>query len=113
MAVIIPLTLGGYKYIIILDIGTKGILGSTYFSKYCLTDFLWMFALHNAILLIWSDKPNIIWTIWVFLLGASLELMQYYKLINGTFDLWDIISYLLAIVLSYLIYYLILFFTRL
>lgn len=69
-------------------------------------DFLWAFALGNSILLIWRNSPRINSTIFLllcFLFSCVFEYLQYSKVLAGTYDSLDILTYLIGFVLSFLI----------
>ena len=63
---------------------------------------LWLFSYLFIIDSIWGkDKSFIYWCFLCFLpiIAILSELMQYFKLLSGTFDILDLISYSFAIVL--------------
>lgn len=66
-----------------------------YFVKYCLSDMLWYSALLLSQTLFLTNKN--LGTIIIFYVAAStpfvLELLQYMKIIPGTFDIIDICVY--------------------
>ena len=75
------------------------------FLKFYLPDFLWAFSLACglSVLLTPFEKNVILSTVTVFLSGLIYELLQYLKIIGGTFDLIDILMYLLAAFAVFLI----------
>lgn len=72
-----------------------------------LPDFLWLFALLNALGLIWRENWNtyVSWSLFTFLGALGTELAQKTSLIPGTYDIWDMFSYSLAFILSLLIFH--------
>ena len=73
------------------------------FLKYYFTDFLWgmslTFAL-NAVAYSHKKKSIIIKSIITFFVGLLFELAQLFGVINGTFDIADIIMYALAAIIT-------------
>lgn len=68
-------------------------------------DFLWAYSL-SAILfeLFKSFKHSWIFSSLISIsLGISMELLQYYNVVAGTFDVWDIIVEIIAVIVSILI----------
>ena len=69
-----------------------------------LSDFLWMFAFSNWIILIWKhDTHSYFYLMGLLLLGVLLEVFQKWKFIQGTFDWLDILAYSIAFLISLLI----------
>ncbi len=69
------------------------------FIKYYFVDFLWCLSLLFALASIsfsFSKKLIIAISIVSFVLGVLFEILQYYCLVNGTFDVADIVMYLIA-----------------
>lgn len=66
-------------------------------------DFLWAFALSYSLLIIWR-RINFFWMGLMLASFISFELLQKYKIINGTFDFYDIIFYFVASIFSILIF---------
>ena len=67
-------------------------------------DFCWCYSLAFAISYIYKESISIIVTIIVPIsVGIGLELLQFFKIISGTYDLLDIFSELLACIICYLI----------
>lgn len=75
------------------------------FLKYWFCDFLWAYALAFCFLLVFEKTkhkyiyPIIITTI----LSVSLETLQYFSIVSGTFDWWDLLAELTAIALAVII----------
>lgn len=75
----------------------------TDFIRYYLPDFLWAFAFgaaltavsysHNRLVLILFSAVS-------FLIGVLFEFMQFFGIINGTFDYFDILMYAVAALLG-------------
>lgn len=72
-----------------------------------LPDFLWLFALLNALGIIWSGNCRMYfrWTIAAFLGTLYTEFAQKIQLISGTYDIWDTYSYIIAFILSLFIFH--------
>lgn len=78
-----------------------------YWVKYNLPDFLWVFSFTSLMLIIWNAKivnENISYIIFPAAVGVLSEIGQHFGIINGTFDLMDILFYSLAGLLSTLIF---------
>ena len=58
-----------------------------------LPDGLWAYSLVSSILIIWDRKITAIWIIIIFIFFILFEGLQYFKIINGTADMVDIITY--------------------
>jgi hypothetical protein len=95
-----------------LGFGTLIYLKGTYsipiWIRYNLPDGLWLFALLNTFAAIWGSGKSslVLWAVTVILLSIIMEYLQKMHLIPGTFDLWDILAYVLASLLSASIYFL-------
>ena len=72
------------------------------FIKYYFPDFLWAFALTNALLAL-SNKKNkekmIIGAV-VILLSILWEVLQIFEIVSGTFDFIDCFIYLFAVIIA-------------
>ena len=68
------------------------------FLKFYLVDFLWALSLSCGLHIIFKPnlKVSIICSAIVIALGTAFELLQLFNVINGTGDVWDVISYILA-----------------
>lgn len=69
---------------------------------YNLPDGLWMYSFLSSLLLIWNLMISKRFFIWLFIAistGFVLEILQGINVINGTFDWFDIIAYLVSFVL--------------
>ena len=78
-----------------------------YWIKYNLPDFLWVFSFTSLILIIWDKKivnENIYYIIFPVSVGILSEIGQLFGLINGTYDLMDILFYSFGGLLSTLIF---------
>ena len=64
-----------------------------------LPDFLWLFALLNLFCFIWEEVEKIptFFKILLYTLPILSEVFQYFNIIQGTGDYFDILAYLLAI----------------
>ena len=73
--------------------------------KYSLPDFLWVYSLTSSMLLIWGKeigKNKYFWFFLPLIIALISEFLQYFNLINGTFDFTDILFYLFSAFLSFL-----------
>jgi hypothetical protein len=72
---------------------------------YSLPDGLWIYALSMSLFLIWGNDylKTSIWVVIALLMAPSLEIMQYFHIIHGTFDCRDLIIYIIASFSSVLI----------
>jgi hypothetical protein len=57
-----------------------------------LADGLWAYAFLSCILIIWNREINGMWIVISFVLVADFELMQYWHVIAGTGDVYDVIT---------------------
>lgn len=67
------------------------------FFIYNLPDALWLYALMSSLTAIWGEKlftNGRFWLLITIVLSIGSEIAQYFRLIPGTFDLWDIIIYI-------------------
>jgi hypothetical protein len=65
---------------------------------FSLPDGLWLFAFTNLVFQIWERKINnksFIWIFFIPVIAVLSEILQYTRQINGTFDLIDILTYIL------------------
>ena len=81
----------------------KTVLGIFIANWFC--DFLWSYALVFALYLVLSPfKNNLIFScVTSALLGLILELLQGTNILSGTFDWWDIITEIVAVIIALLI----------
>ena len=72
---------------------------------YSLPDGLWVYSLTSAIFLIWGNSflTLNIWLVIILLIAPLIEFMQYFGIFPGTFDLIDLLFYLIGSFLSLLI----------
>ena len=68
------------------------------FCKFYLPDFLWGFSLSCGLVAINNSnrKGTIICAVITFLCGCLWELLQYFSVLSGTGDVYDIAMYFLA-----------------
>jgi hypothetical protein len=96
--ILFPIIIGACIYMLNEEAFLEG------FIRNHLSDGLWAYALISSILVIWNRQINRYWITLAFFIFIGFESLQYFHLINGTFDLWDILVYLifsgLAIVLN-------------
>jgi hypothetical protein len=75
------------------------------FVRYNLPDGLWMLSLCLFLIAIWGNRSSVL--AWLFLglaMGVSLEILQYFGIIAGTFDMVDILFYVIALVVALIIH---------
>lgn len=81
-------------------------LNYPYWVKYNLPDFLWVFSLTSLLLIIWNKqirRENIYYIILPLCIGLLTEIGQFAHILTGTFDIFDIIFYILGGIVSVLI----------
>ena len=74
---------------------------------YSLPDGLWLFSYISVLLAFWDNtisKHNIHWILLVPILAIFMEFFQLFYIKTGTFDILDIIFYLLGTLLPILIF---------
>ena len=74
---------------------------------FSLPDGLWIFSYTSLVLYIWKNKlkkENIFWVLIVPFISIFSELGQIFNIIPGTFDLIDLIFYLMGFLLPFFIY---------
>ncbi len=72
------------------------------FLLYTLPDALWLYAFMCVMIWLWQKQNTytaILWILAAPLLAISLEVLQYTGHLSGTFDVLDIVSYLLTCLL--------------
>jgi hypothetical protein len=89
--VLLPLLLGYIVYYA----GQQG--GINPGLKNYLPDGLWAYAFISALLIIWNRRLPFGWIISIYVLAAGFELLQYYKVVAGQADSWDVAVYFLFI----------------
>ena len=110
LQIVLPITLGlliysllRYESIFSIHDSQKSWIDSApNWIKYNLPDGLWLYGLYSAILLVWKDKPSKVFLSWIFictLISIVLEYLQLYKIIKGTYDSLDIITYFSTLVI--------------
>lgn len=74
--------------------------------RFHLADGLWMYAFFSAIKVIWYDDifNLLLWGESTVLLTLILEFSQFSEKIPGTFDWYDVLAYLVAILLCQMTY---------
>jgi len=76
-----------------------------YFIKYCLPNALWTSSyilMVNAVLR--KENNKLFWAILLPIIAAVLEIFQIWKIVPGTFDIADLLCFLLPTI-SYFVYY--------
>ncbi|SMC75540.1 hypothetical protein SAMN06296427_10777 [Moheibacter sediminis] len=87
----------------------KSVLISQYFPDwflYSLPDGLWIFSYVCLMLSIWRksiSKQNTFWISIVPLVAIGSEILQFFGLVQGTFDMVDVLCYLIGFFLPFLI----------
>jgi len=74
---------------------------------YSLPDGLWLFSYLSVLLVVWDNvisKQNIHWLLLVPMIAILSEIGQLFKLVPGTFDIFDLTFYLGGTVLPILIF---------
>jgi len=74
---------------------------------FSLPDGLWIFSYTSLVLYIWKNKlkkENIFWVLIVPFISIFSEIGQIFNIIPGTFDLIDLIFYLMGFLLPFFIY---------
>ena len=74
---------------------------------YSLPDGLWLFSYLSVLLAVWDNvisKHNIHWLLLVPMVAIFSEIGQLFEIVPGTFDIFDLIFYLLGTVLPVLIF---------
>jgi len=74
---------------------------------YSLPDGLWIFSYISLILFIWQNKiskNSLFWILLIPFIAISSEIGQLFRIVPGTFDLTDIILYLIGITTPFLIF---------
>ena len=74
---------------------------------YSLPDGLWLFSYISVLLVIWGNtisKQNIYWLLLVPVIAIFSEIGQFFKVISGTFDIIDLIFYIVGAVLPIFIF---------
>ena len=68
---------------------------------YNLPDALWLIGFGSLIFIIWEyefKKLNIIWFFIPLICAFTLEIAQYYSILDGTFDFMDLLFYLFGFI---------------
>jgi hypothetical protein len=71
----------------------------------CLSDGLWLYSLNATFLLIWKNNSTMLskWIVTSLALSILLEYLQFYDIINGTFDVYDIFIYIASVLIFFII----------
>lgn len=91
------------------DLRKNSILIAQYFPDwflYSLPDGLWIFSYVCLMLSIWKksiSQQNIFWISIVPLVAVGSEILQFFGLVQGTFDMVDVLCYLTGFMLPFLI----------
>lgn len=74
---------------------------------YSLPDGLWVFSYVCLSLIIWKREItsiNLIWILILPIIGISMEIFQFFGIINGTADFYDLIFYIIGAVSPFVIF---------
>ncbi|WP_244283448.1 hypothetical protein [Flavobacterium hercynium] len=77
------------------------------FILYSLPDGLWMFSYISLVLYLWKNEvryENLFWIFIIPLIAIISELGQLFNIIPGTFDIIDLLLYILGMLLPFVIY---------
>jgi hypothetical protein len=106
-SVLVPLIVGITIYYLWRGIGVFGL--KPFFANsiphwiiYNLPDGLWFFSLLSCLFLIWDSSTIYYLITWIcifFFLTIFSEILQLLSLIQGTFDIFDIIAYLISCII--------------
>jgi hypothetical protein len=101
---------GLFKWVDILlplDLSLLSSIDSS-FILYNLPDVLWMVSFILLLAMIWLGKSRhqlFIWMVIILVSGLVMEASQYFGWIRGTFDILDMVSYVVVFILfSYLLF---------
>jgi hypothetical protein len=113
--IILPMIIGCIIYALFRDVNLIDpekkifpIIKSQYnsFITNCLSDGLWLYSLNATFLVIWKNNSREMVSKWIvasLVLSVLLEYLQYYNIINGTFDVYDIYIYIASVLLFFII----------
>lgn len=76
--------------------------------RFSFPDGLWLYSFLMWLILLWQKRINVesfVWYCIVILIAFGSEILQYFSLMKGTFDMNDICSYCLGLVLCTYNYY--------
>ncbi|PIF30804.1 hypothetical protein CLU81_1254 [Flavobacterium sp. 9] len=77
------------------------------FILFSFPDGLWLFSYVSVVLYLWKNEiryENVFWILIVPIIAIMSELGQILKIVPGTFDIIDLLMYLLGTTLPFLIY---------
>ncbi len=69
------------------------------FFLYSIPDGLWLYSFLSSLTFIWKNNTGFHFHFWVLtaiILSLLSEFFQFFQLITGTFDFWDLVAYGLA-----------------
>jgi hypothetical protein len=69
---------------------------------FSLPDGLWVYSFSSAIIIIWNDNRKVLILLLTFplIFGPAVELLQFFKLFKGTFDIIDLTLTIVAFIIS-------------
>ncbi len=74
---------------------------------YSLPDGLWLFSYLSGFLVVWDNvisKHNIYWLLSIPMVAILSEIGQFFEIVPGTFDIFDLLFYILGTILPILIF---------
>lgn len=74
---------------------------------YSLPDGLWLFSYVSLVMAFWKNKIQINSLFWILFLpiwALAHEIGQFFHLVQGTFDFVDVVFYIVAILLPFILY---------
>ena len=101
------LSLSNYAYSIRRIVNPNEIIYENIFV-FNLPDGLWVYSFTSVMLIVWQgnvSRDNILYVTIPLILAIVSELGQFFGLIMGTFDVFDLLFYILAFILSFIFCY--------
>ena len=101
------LSLSNYAYSIRRIVNPNEIIYENFFV-FNLPDGLWVYSFTSVMLIVWQgsvSRDNILYVTIPLILSVVSELGQFFGFIMGTFDVFDLLFYILAFILSFIFCY--------
>jgi hypothetical protein len=70
-----------------------------------LPDAMFLLAFNSLFIWLWFPQKSIFWIYTTLIILVTIEGLQYLKFISGTYDVCDLLSYVLATAISLIIYF--------